>query len=73
MDVDKLIRELNAEIEKIKATIVCLEKLHGSSGNSATPSRRGRKSMSAEERLEVSKRMRKYWANRRRASRISSK
>jgi len=26
--------------------------------------RRGRKSMSAQERLEVSKRMKKYWASR---------
>jgi hypothetical protein len=29
MDVDELIRELNAEIDKIKATIACLEKLCG--------------------------------------------
>jgi hypothetical protein len=27
--------------------------------------RRGRKSMSAKERLEVSERMKRYWANRR--------
>jgi hypothetical protein len=69
MDVDKQIRELNAEIERIKAAIGCLEKLRGSSGASVTTSRRGRKSMGAEERLEVSERMKKYWAGRRRQKR----
>jgi hypothetical protein len=73
MDIDKVIRELNAEIYKLKRVVGCLEELRGTSGTSATPSRRGRKSMNAEERLEVSERMRKYWANRRLASRISSK
>jgi hypothetical protein len=73
MDFDKLIRELNAEIDKLKRVVGSLEELRGTSGTSATPSRRGRKSMNAAERLEVSARMKKYWANRRRASRISSK
>ena len=73
MDVDKLIRELNAEIERIKAAIACLEQLRGNSSAATNGSRRGRKSMGAQERLEVSERMRKYWANRRRASRSSSK
>jgi hypothetical protein len=73
MDVEKLTQELNAEIERIKAAVACLEKLRGSSGASATEERRGRKSMGAEERLEVSERMRKYWANRRRPPRSSSK
>jgi hypothetical protein len=69
MDVDKLIEQLNAEIERIKATIACLEKLRGSSGASVTASRRGRKSMGAEERLQVAERMKKYWAGRRRQKR----
>lgn len=73
MDVDKLIAELNAEIERIKATVACLEQLRGSSSVATNGSRRGRKSMGAEERRDVSERMRKYWANRRRASRSSSK
>ena len=68
MDVDKLIEQLNAEIERIKATIACLEKLRGSSGASVA-SRRGRKSMGAEERLQVAERMKKYWAGRRRQKR----
>ena len=73
MDVDKMIQELNAEIERIKAAVAFLEELRGPSEASATEERRGRKSMGAEERLEVSERMRKYWANRRRPSRSSSK
>jgi hypothetical protein len=73
MDIDKLIRELNSEIDKLIHVVGYLEELRCTSGTSATPSRRGRKSMGTEERQEVSARMKKYWANRRRASRISSK
>jgi hypothetical protein len=73
MDIDKLIRELNAEIDKLKRAVGSLEELRGTPGTSPTPSRRGRKAMNAEERLEVSARMKKYWANRRRPSRISGK
>jgi hypothetical protein len=73
MDVEKLIAELNAEIEKIKGTIARLEQLRGSSSAATNGSRRGRKSMGAQERQQVSERMKKYWANRRRASRISGK
>jgi hypothetical protein len=73
MDIDKLIRELNSEIDKLMHVVGYLEELRGTSGASAAPSRRGRKSMNAEERQEASERMKKYWANRRRASRISSK
>jgi hypothetical protein len=74
MDVHKLITELNAELEALNRVIGCLEKLPGGNpGIMATGKHRGRKSMGAEERLEVAERMKKYWANRRRASRISSK
>jgi hypothetical protein len=69
MDVDKLIEQLNAEIERIRATIACLEQYRGSSGTPATPSRRGRKSMGPEERLQVAERMKEYWAGRRRKQR----
>jgi hypothetical protein len=65
MDVDKLIAELNAEIEKIKGTIACLEELRGSSSAATNGSRRGRKSMGAQERQQVSARMKRYWASRR--------
>jgi hypothetical protein len=69
MDVDKLIAELNAEVAKIKGTIACLEQLRGSSSAPTNGSRRGRKSMGAQERQQVSARMKKYWANRRRSQR----
>jgi hypothetical protein len=71
MNVDKLIEELHAEIEKLKAAVACLEKLKlgGSPGVPATASRRGRKFMDAEERREVSERMKKYWAGHRRQQR----
>ena len=57
MNVDKVIEELNAEIERLKAAIVCLEPLRGSSVATAPARRRGRKSMNAKERQEVSARI----------------
>jgi hypothetical protein len=69
MKVNKLIAELNAAIEKLKRMVGRLEQLDGNF-ETAAPSRQGRKSMGAEERLEVSKRMKKYWANRRRQQRL---
>ena len=69
MDVDKLIADLNAEIEKIKGTIACLEELRGSSSAATNGSRRGRKSMGAQERQQVSLRMKTYWASRRKSQR----
>jgi len=77
MDLYKTIDELHGELGKLDRVIAALEELQGvqlsAEGLTIPPGRRGRKSMSTEERLEVSERMRKYWANRRRASRISSK
>jgi hypothetical protein len=64
MDLYGVIRALYAEKDKLDRTIAALEELpNPSAGGSAR--RRGRKSMSAEERREVSERMKKYWANRR--------
>ena len=63
MDVNKTLRELYEEKRRLDATIEVLESQLG-----VRPSaRRGRKSMSPEERLEVSKRMAKYWEARRAA------
>jgi len=69
MDLYKAIQELYAEKEKLERVIASLEELQRTAG--ALPvlprpaKRRGRKSMSANERQEVSERMRKYWAGRR--------
>lgn len=69
MDIVRALRELYAEKKHLDATIAALEARirSGYSGSAARRSekRRGRKSMSAEERLEVSKRMRLYWEARR--------
>jgi len=62
MDVNKALRELHQEKRQLDLTIAALEsRLKGTRGRS----RRGRKSMSAEERKEVSRRMLKYWEARR--------
>jgi hypothetical protein len=66
MDVNKALRELHEEKRRLDATIAALEARLGN--GTRTHRRRGRKSMSAEERQEVSRRMSKYWEARRAAS-----
>lgn len=70
MDLDPAIRYLRAEVEKLDQVIASLEKLLSEPGPflEAPPKRRGRKSMGAQERQEVSARMKRYWAKRRRGS-----
>ena len=72
MDLYKAIQELYAEKEKLERVIASLEELQKSAGSLPIPppggKRRGRKSMSAKERQEVSERMKKYWAGRRKRS-----
>lgn len=68
MDVEKALRELYQEKKRVDAAIAVLEtRLKVSKGARSKPAveRRGRKGMSAEERQEVSKRMAKYWQERR--------
>jgi hypothetical protein len=71
MDLYKTIQDLYAEKEKLERVIASLEELHRTSG--ALPSfpagakRRGRKSMGSQEREEVSLRMKRYWASRRKS------
>jgi hypothetical protein len=69
MDLYKAIQDLYAEKEKLERVIASLEELQRSAGMLApvarTSKRRGRKSMSPEERQEVSERMKKYWESRR--------
>ena len=67
MDVEKILRECYRQKELLERTIDLLEELLSS--ESPKPSkRRGRKNMGAEERREVSERMKKYWANRRKTT-----
>jgi hypothetical protein len=69
VDLYKTIQELYTEKEKLERVISSLEELQRTATGMAVVSlggkRRGRKSMNAKERQEVSERMKKYWANRR--------
>lgn len=64
MDLNKAIRELHEELEKINQVIASLEQFQ-STGTLPEPRRRGRKSMNEQERQIVSVRMKEYWAGRR--------
>jgi hypothetical protein len=70
MDLDKLIQDLKAEKNRLERVIASLEDLQRSAGLDLPPApdggkRPGRRSMDADERREVSARMKKYWASRR--------
>jgi hypothetical protein len=73
MDLYKAIQDLYAEKEKLERVIASLEELQRTAADGvpspAKPGRRrGRKSMSSSERIEVSERMKKYWEDRKRQS-----
>ncbi len=63
MDLTKAIEYLRVEKQRVEDAIVRLESLHRNEEAHATK-RRGRKFMSARERREVSDRMKRYWATR---------
>lgn len=68
MDLYKAIQDLYSEKEKLERVIASLEELQRNADLPAVlprAQRRGRKSMNAKERQEVSERMKKYWASRR--------
>ena len=73
MDLYKAIRELVEEKKRIDRIIASLEAMLargkvGTQGKGIVkdpPKRRGRKSMSPEERREVSERMARFWAEKR--------
>ena len=67
MDLFKAIEQLHEEKRRIDAVIQHLEALlmGRAVGDPSSPGKRGRKSMSEEERVEVSDRMKAYWANKR--------
>jgi len=66
MHVDDIIRELTEERKRLGRIIEALEKRSIEDAFPARPrSTRGRKSMDAAARKEVSERMTRYWAGRR--------
>ena len=68
MDLREALQQLYDEKRRIEIVIASLEELLRANEADPEPAprgKRGRKSMSAEERQEVSERMKKYWANRR--------
>ena len=67
MDLHKILRELHAERLRIKKIIDTLEELYVR-GAKTPPKKRGRKSMDAKARKEVSQRMKRYWAARKEES-----
>jgi hypothetical protein len=68
MDLSKTIADLYEERSRLDRVIASLEELgENPFAVSIAASRRGRKFMSPEERLEVSERMRRYWAARKAA------
>jgi hypothetical protein len=64
MDLQKTIDFLRGEIRRLERVVASLEELRDGVTAAAVEKRRGRKSMSPEERREVSARMKKYWAGR---------
>jgi hypothetical protein len=69
MDLLKVIVELRRERERLDRVIASIEGLQETTGaatnGAARIGRRGRKSMGAAERQQVSARMKKYWEGRR--------
>jgi len=68
VDLLKAIRQLYEEREKLDQVIASLEELQKSATHieqGVLKKRRGRKSMDPQARKEVSERMKRYWASRR--------
>ena len=63
MDLTATIEKLRREKEKLERLIAWLEEVQSSAVPVPQQERRGRKSMSPEERQEVSERMKRFWAD----------
>ncbi len=75
VDLIAIIKELRARKERVERVIAEVEAIGRSGGSDVgqprPPGRRGRKSMGDEERRQVAKRMRAYWAAKRNGRRPS--
>ncbi len=66
MDLIKIIRELRDERDKLEQIVKSLKQLQLAALQTPKPTvKRGRPSMDPEARMEVSQRMKRYWAARR--------
>jgi len=78
MDLSATIRQLETEKQRIDLALANLKRLQNGNydGTSVVAncrkSNRGRKSMESAERLQVSERMKKYWASRSEAPNVES-
>jgi hypothetical protein len=70
MNINKAIKDLLTEKERLDRAIAHLEGMQRqrATTDGAPPKRRGRRTMDAKARREVSERMRRYWAMRRKES-----
>lgn len=68
MDLNKVLAELHAERDRLKAMIARVERMSGEGTNSRGPRARrvAPKGMSASSRRAASERMKAYWENRKR-------
>ncbi|MGA3094980.1 MAG: hypothetical protein ABSF25_00880 [Bryobacteraceae bacterium] len=77
MDLYKAIQQLYEEKERLERVIASLEELQRTASDAPVlplaSKRRGRKSMTAVERQEVSERMKRYWESRRKPREPGSK
>lgn len=65
MDIQAVIRDLKEERQRLAQALVAMESLTSSENGHR---HRGRKFMGEAERQQVSERMKRYWAGRRKAS-----
>jgi hypothetical protein len=65
VNIRQTLEDLRKELARVEAAIASMEDMQRDGAGSAKRSKRGRKSMGADERVAVSVRMKKYWANRR--------
>ncbi len=74
MDLNKIISELQDERKRLDQIVASLEQLQISKGAMPAPveAKRGRRSMDPADRLEVSKRMKRYWDKRRKGNGATS-
>ena len=75
MDLDKVIAKLQGERAKLDAIITSLEQIRQAGADipkEVLKKRRGRKFMNEADRRDVSERMKRYWAARRKEKENSS-